>query len=149
MNEGRIEQIGNPREIYLRPATKFVAEFIGTSNMLSAVAGETIDGRLKLETSEGVLWHEGETSVAAGSDILVSIRPERIEISTERVADDRVNTWRGNVVTRAFLGDSAEHVVTVGKHEFRVRSDAARLIPPGTEVFLSVPPQHVTLISLE
>jgi iron(III) transport system ATP-binding protein len=146
MNKGKIEQIGKPRDIYLRPATRFVAEFIGTSNMLDGMVRERSGERFKVETTEGELWSRcPEQLPPEGTSILTSIRPEGIRLSVTDPGDT-MNQWRGSVVTRAFLGDCSEHIVAVGERELRVRSDAGTSLAPGTEVFLSIAPEHVTVI---
>jgi iron(III) transport system ATP-binding protein len=56
------------------------------------------------------------------------------------------NEWRGSVLTRAFLGDSVDHVVSVGKYRLRVRCNPTVSIEPGREVYLRVAPEHVVLV---
>ncbi|GHJ42618.1 ABC transporter ATP-binding protein [Streptomyces sp. TS71-3] len=152
MNEGAIEQIGSPREIYTRPATKFVAEFIGTSNFVAGVvssvrgyevAVDTPDGRLVCRTESGTSGPA--VPPGSGTDVLLSIRPEALDIATEESAE-AVNQWKGEVLTRAYLGDAVDHVVRVGKREMRIRCHPTRSIEPGTAVHLSVDPSKVTLV---
>ncbi len=84
MNEGVIEQLATPREIYERPLTKFVAGFIGESNIFD---GEVIDchnGILDVATSAGTMRVKG-TGFTVGEKIHVSIRPEYLELGTDPV----------------------------------------------------------------
>ncbi|GHH83833.1 spermidine/putrescine ABC transporter ATP-binding protein [Streptomyces sulfonofaciens] len=148
MNGGGIEQIGSPREIYTRPATKFVAEFIGTSNFVAGVV-RTVDGaEVCVDTPDGRVVCRagmGGTAPGAGSGVLLSIRPEAVEIGTAPPAE-AVNRWSGEVLTRAYLGDAVDHVVRVGEREMRIRSNPTRSIEPGTAVHLTVDPAKVTLV---
>lgn len=77
MNQGRVEQIGSPSEIYDHPRTRFVADFIGTTNLL---VGRVCDGRF--QTHSGlILPSENAGDAAAGDEMVLLIRPEKISIS--------------------------------------------------------------------
>lgn len=84
MNEGVIEQLGTPREIYDRPLTKFVAGFIGESNIFDGKVISVNDGIIYVETSAGTMKVKGN-GFEAGEDIHVSIRPEHIKVSADSV----------------------------------------------------------------
>jgi iron(III) transport system ATP-binding protein len=145
MNAGRIEQVGKPREIYTNPKTKFVAEFIGTSNFVAGVVASADGDEVVVETVEGRLVSRGGTArPAVGTEVLLSVRPECVDITT--APKGGVNEWAGQVLTRAFLGDAVDHVVAVGKQEVRTRSNPNRSIEPGTRVHLSVDPTGVTVV---
>ena len=146
MNAGKIEQIGKPREIYTRPKTQFVAEFIGTSNFVAGTVAGTLGNTLRIKTAEGTLWGPPSSTLTCGDEVLVALRPENLMISTERDAGEVPNEWRGSVTTRAFMGDSVDHVVGVGKLELRVRCNPSISIAPGTEVYLTVDPANVALV---
>jgi iron(III) transport system ATP-binding protein len=146
MHAGRIVQVGKPREIYTRPANRFVAEFIGVSNFVRGTTAAVSEGCMRIETSEGALWSTDGTSLPGGTEVLLSIRPESLELSTESLAPTARNEWRGSVLTRAFLGDSTDHVVGVGKYRLRVRSNPTVSIEPGREVYLRVAPAGVVIV---
>lgn len=80
MNEGVIEQLATPREIYGKPLTKFVAGFIGESNIFDGKVISSTDGILSVETSSGTIKVKGN-GFEAGENIHVSIRPEYIKVS--------------------------------------------------------------------
>jgi iron(III) transport system ATP-binding protein len=146
MNAGKIEQIGKPREIYTRPKTQFVAEFIGTSNFIAGKVGGSVDGAVRIDTAEGPLWSSGTVTVPTGGDVLIALRPENLSISTESSLGARRNEWRGAVLTRAFMGDSVDHVVAVGKFELRVQCNPSVSIPQGSEVYVTIDPANVTVV---
>jgi len=102
MNRGRIEQLGTPAVLYERPRTRFVAGFLGISNLLDgAVSGEhrvRVDGAGEVRVADG-LPEEG-TRVAVG------VRPEKL-----RLAGDGANTIAGRVAQRAYTGVSTQYVV--------------------------------------
>jgi iron(III) transport system ATP-binding protein len=117
MNEGRIVQIGSPRDIYERPRNKFVAEFVGSTNfitgtMVSAGAG---NGRCRVATPLGELSVQCVETLPKGARVVVSVRPEDVELFEtvpERGEDD--NLCRGIVEAKVFLGDYLDFRVKVG-----------------------------------
>ncbi len=146
MHEGRIEQVGKPREVYTNPETRFVAEFIGTANFIKGSVVTAHGNEVVVETTEGrLLARDVRTLPATGSEVIVSIRPECVSISTTRF-DGAVNEWTGQVLTRAFLGDAVDHVVGVGKLQVHNRSNPTQSIAPGTQVHLTVDPTKVRLV---
>ena len=89
MNGGRLEQLGAPREIYERPATRFVADFIGASTVLRgrALAAD------RVAVAAGTLRVAGARALPAGADVELAIRPERVQVAAgpgDNVLDARV-----------------------------------------------------------
>ena len=81
MQEGHIIQMGTPQEIYSAPATKFAAEFIGTTNMFDGKVTSTADGALHVATKEGPLSCSSHHAFAEGDEVAVAIRPENVQVS--------------------------------------------------------------------
>jgi iron(III) transport system ATP-binding protein len=146
MQAGSVVQLGKPREVYEAPANKFVAEFIGTSNFIPGTVGSTQTGRQSVETTNGTLFLEHGADLSTGSDVVVSIRPEAVTLSTESRSGQVPNEWHGTVVARAFLGDAVDHVVAVDKHEIRARVNPSVSIEPGTQVYLQLDPAKISLV---
>jgi iron(III) transport system ATP-binding protein len=146
MSEGNIVQLGKPREVYENPNNRFVAEFIGTSNFISGVVRERDGARHTVETIDGRLVLDSLQELATGSEVIVSIRPEAVAISRDKAGGQVVNEWCGKVLTRAFLGDSVDHVVGVGKHELRTRNNPDTSIEPGATVYLRLDPAKLSLV---
>jgi iron(III) transport system ATP-binding protein len=145
MQAGRIVQIGKPREVYERPNCQFVADFIGVTNFVPGTVAASADGRYRVRTGDGDLWVTSALDLAVGSEVTLSVRPECISLSLE--AGNAVNEWHGRIVNRAFLGDSVDHVVGVGKTELRNRSNPAQSIAPGTDVYLTIDPDKIALVA--
>jgi iron(III) transport system ATP-binding protein len=146
MQAGSVVQLGKPREIYESPSNKFVAEFIGTSNFIPGTVGAAQGGQHSVETTNGRLVIESGSDLPAGSDVVVSIRPEAVTLSTESRSGQVPNEWHGTVVARAFLGDAVDHVVAVDKHEIRARVNPSVSIEPGTQVYLQLDPAKISLV---
>ena len=128
MHAGTVEQLGTPEELYERPATRFVADFIGSTNLIRGVV--EVDGSVRLSSGEVVrIAHDG---LASGSDIEISIRPESIEL----VPLDTAGALRGEVAMAAYLGTNMSYQVrTAGGLVVSVlTSKAGPRRPVGNEV---------------
>ncbi len=123
MNAGRIEQIGTQTDIYLKPRTPFVAEFIGANNGLNgtvvAVDGSGDDAVVRVDTGGLELRRRGRTALTPGQAVLAYIRPEDISVLDD--GDDRVhlNTIEGTIDRLIFEGASAQLRVEVAGVEMR------------------------------
>src|SRR5215471_10836628 len=80
MRDGKVEQVGRPRDIYESPKTRFVADFIGTSNFLEGVVEEKRPGGYLILTSQGVLDVPSDAQHVRGDAVVVSARPEHIAL---------------------------------------------------------------------
>ena len=115
MNHGRIEQLGPPSELYERPATAFVAGFLGVSNLLAgSVAGP---GRVRLDTGDEIAADAGDRAGVA-----VGIRPEKIRPTSARRGD---NSLPGTVTEIAYVGVATQYVVETGAGIVYVQNDGA------------------------
>ena len=149
MRMGKVVQLGKPREIYTNPNSRFVAEFIGTSNFITGtVAGHDGDC-VTVDTTEGRLRVRSAIVLPVGDEAIVSIRPEAVEIGLAGSGGTVPNEWTGEVVNRAFLGDSVDHVVKVGKVEVRNRSNPDVSVPPGTTVHLRMDSDKLSLVPVD
>jgi putative spermidine/putrescine transport system ATP-binding protein len=100
MNEGRAEQVGTPSEIYNKPATRFVASFVGTLSLLKAKVLDAQAGRLQIDDQE---VHTGRALEAqSGETWSVALRPESLALVNGHAVTG--NQMRGNVEEVAFLG---------------------------------------------
>ncbi|HKB31775.1 MAG TPA: ABC transporter ATP-binding protein [Streptosporangiaceae bacterium] len=86
MNDGVIEHLGTPREIYEHPATRFVAGFIGTSNLLTGRVSRVADGNAVIDVGpdERIVVPLGEHHLSPGDDLELTVRPEKIGLSLAR-----------------------------------------------------------------
>ena len=111
MHDGHILQEGAPREIYERPATRFVADFIGLTNFLDGQVIELRSDRVLVKVSDGlVVSCEVSGGPAVGSAVTVAVRPEKIELA-DQPPTASANSWRGQVMTGTFLGEQTEYAI--------------------------------------
>jgi putative spermidine/putrescine transport system ATP-binding protein len=111
MHGGRVEQVGTPSELYERPRTRFVADFLGSSNFLetSVVSGGAVP---LLRTKAGLQFAvEGLDGIAVGDSLTVAIRPERISI--DESAMPTALSRRARVVDSSYHGDTQRFQVEV------------------------------------
>jgi spermidine/putrescine transport system ATP-binding protein len=111
MSEGVIEQLDTPAEIYDRPLTAFVADFIGEMNFLQGTVAEAGGGEYTLDTGSGVVVRARGEAVA-GRSARVGIRPARLRIAAG-ATDAPVNSARAVVDTKMYLGDEVQVVATL------------------------------------
>src|SRR5690349_14801518 len=108
MNEGRIQQIGTPREIYERPASQFVADFVGNTNFVECIA----TGATSIRTELGDVTVTTDQDLRPDDRVAISVRPEDVELSETRPPGD--NVWEGRVEQKVFLGEAVDFQVAVG-----------------------------------
>jgi iron(III) transport system ATP-binding protein len=147
MRDGRLEQVGRPRELYNRPRSRFVAGFVGASNLFEGVVEATVDGFAVVRTPYGPLQARSRVERPADTRVLVVVRPEHVTV--ERAHEGDGDEWRGTVVTRAFLGSVVDHVVELGDQEVRSRGGIRGTIRPGTPVRLTFAAESCALVDEE
>jgi len=109
VNGGKLEQVSNPREMYDHPATRFVAEFIGTANFLPVKVTQIQNGRTQYAVAGGQFWAPSRTGFREGDAAELSLRPERLDLAKEP-AEHR-NCVPGKVVDSVFMGPITRFVV--------------------------------------
>jgi iron(III) transport system ATP-binding protein len=149
MNEGEIVQIGSPRDIYERPRTKFVADFIGTTNFIDGTVqgSDGQDGLIRLDTPLGALRVRADGPFAANESVAVSVRPENIDVSeiAPETSDNR-NIYTGTIYERAFLGECVDLQIKVGEQLLLVRAHSSIRTPVGHQVHVVMNPQDCFVV---
>jgi putative spermidine/putrescine transport system ATP-binding protein len=125
MRAGRVEQVGRPQEIYGRPRTDFVADFIGISNILDCRVASAREGAVEWE---GARLHATLDGVRDGDRVLVSVRPEKLELLGGRAPDDGRNRVEGVLEVVTFLGPIVRLEVAVRGRPFWVDVPAGRAV---------------------
>lgn len=147
INKGRIEQIGNSQEIYERPATRFVASFIGETNIIRGMVDSIQDGRA-LVRHEKLEMVATANDVARGEEIYLSVRPEKMRVGP--AAQDCTNHFSGTVVDEVYVGLASKLTVQLdlgGRLIANVPiADIGGSVPVGTRVELGWNPQNAVVI---
>jgi spermidine/putrescine transport system ATP-binding protein len=149
MNAGRIEQLGAPREVYERPRTRFVAGFIGTSNLISRPVRSVEQGTAVLDTGADetiIVPGAADAGAATGSSLDITVRPEKIVISADRPEAARC-AIRGRVTEVVYLGTSTQYAVRASDGTellvfLQNAADASDIAERDDDVWLSWRPEH-------
>lgn len=114
MNDGRIVQIGSPRDIYDQPQTRFVAEFIGTCNLVEATVASHMSDQATLcrITGSTIELPISRISSDPGSNVLLVARPERLSLRPSHASN--AGEWIGTVQDITFLGPTTTYEVQTG-----------------------------------
>ena len=135
MHEGRIVQMGTPREIYERPANGFVTDFIGSTNLVPGRVVGPVGGELyRVETACGPLTCAIPGGESTGREVIVSIRPEDVSID-ERGRPE--GAWEAVVEQVVFLGECVDCRLSAGAFPMRVRAHPSVRVRRGDRVFLA------------
>ena len=139
MNKGQIQQTGSPREIYVRPASQFVADFIGSTNFLQATVLGREGDLYRVRSEIGDLKVCAGDELAAGTRVVVSVRPEDLRLSEEAPPGD--NILQGTVHTKVFLGESVDFEVKLGERVLLARAHPSLATRVGHPIYLSLDPE--------
>ncbi|MFF7205877.1 MULTISPECIES: ABC transporter ATP-binding protein [unclassified Streptomyces] len=152
MNGGRVEQLGAPAELYENPQTTFVANFLGTSNLIEAEVASNTGGEVVVTAADAKLRLPAQrcaTAPTAGGKLLVGVRPEKISLAhaddAGSIADGR-NRFTGTIADSSFIGVSTQYVIDspvcpeLEVYAQNIERDP-RLVP-GARVVLHWNPEH-------
>ena len=139
MSAGRIQQIGTPREIYERPQTQFVADFVGTTNFVDGTvrAAEPEDRYYMIDTELGTLRSYSVEAVRPGQKVILSIRPEDVRLSETQPAAGG-NVIHGTVDQKVFLGESLDWQLKVGTRTVLSRTHPTIYTKIGEQVWAHI-----------
>jgi spermidine/putrescine transport system ATP-binding protein len=134
MHRGKIEQIGSPKEIYEHPSTAVVADFIGDTNLLAGKIAHSDRSTLQVDSHKGlkivVQRHDYTEPTATSAPVMVSVRPEKIELSLERPTI-RTNCFAGKLLHVMYLGTHVHYLVKLDS------GDRIKVLQPNTGNTLS------------
>lgn len=149
MSRGRVEQLGTPQEIYERPRTHFVADFIGEANVIPARVVRLADGYADVRVGEVQLRAPGREGLVEGASVAMVVRPENILLGPD-AARQQVNRLRAVVKSRTYEGPSIRYILeldgaTMLKAEVPNRPDYEPLAA-GTEIEVGWLPESSAIL---
>ena len=150
MRAGHIEQIGPPGEIYNYPRTAFVADFVGSSNLIRGRLRQDLsgDGTVALQADGGHIVHGVSHGREPGADPVMSVRTVHLRLTAER-PDAPVNVWPVTVRRSVFLGDMTQVHVDWGDRELIIRQTVADAPAEGATAYLSIAPDNAIMLEPE
>ena len=145
MNEGELLQVATPEEIYERPTNRFVADFIGQTNLLEGTISD----------KETVILENGKyvkalNDFSAGTHVAVSLRPERAHIKPQGVYEEGWSHVDGFVETVTYLGNSLVYGIKLDWMDLEVREEnrpGTDFHQPGTQITVSWDPEAISLVT--
>jgi iron(III) transport system ATP-binding protein len=145
MKDGRLMQVGTPGDLYHRPRTSFVADFIGQTNLLRGQVKAREGAWTRVETSAGSVLVSSQGQLPA--NVVLSLRPERMKIEQSGQAPNQqaINRLVGKVLETTFLGEASEHLLQVGAERLKVITEP--LFQPPPELVLTFDPADVTVLA--
>jgi iron(III) transport system ATP-binding protein len=135
MSEGRIQQIGTPRDIYEKPRSRFVADFVGSTNFID---GEALS-RTRVRTAMGDVEIAAGEELRAGERVVLSVRPEDVDLFESR--PDGTNVWQGQVDQKVFLGEFVDFQVKLGGRLLFSRRHPSLRTPIGDAIWVRLHPE--------
>ncbi len=147
MNNGRIEQMGAPSEVYQNPANPFVAGFVGISNFLE---GEVVDAgagdaRAAVRIGDITLFCE-TAGLGAGAKVLLSIRPEDCVPSLDAPPEGTANVIKCTVDKAVYMGGVLELWLTAGSQKIRVHGHRLPMLDSGATIYVSMEARSINAI---
>jgi spermidine/putrescine transport system ATP-binding protein len=141
MNEGRIEQMGSPAELYESPRTAFVANFLGQSNLIRGAVSSSESDHIVVTVHGQKISLLNSRNRAEGTSVLVGIRPEKIRIGLPDLPTARNSLTGGIVSDVSFVGVSTQYVVEMPWKQdlmvFEQNDGGTPTLRPGDSVSLS------------
>jgi putrescine transport system ATP-binding protein len=113
MDRGHVIQVGTPSEIYEFPQSRFVADFVGTTNLFEGTVTHWEPGLITVRCDEAgcALMVDDVGRFSAGQRVWVALRPEKIRLSKQPVAGERVNQLKGTVWELGYLGNRSTYQI--------------------------------------
>jgi iron(III) transport system ATP-binding protein len=147
MHNGRIVQVGPPREIYERPQSPFVADFIGLTNLIRGRVGPSLGGDLyRVETAHGTIVATIAGHVDPRAEVLVSIRPEDVVVHDMPPVGAPAGVWSATVEQVVFLGETVDCRLTVDGLVLRARVHPSVRFRRGDRVAVEFNPERCVAI---
>ncbi|MGH8667073.1 MAG: ABC transporter ATP-binding protein [Burkholderiales bacterium] len=154
MDKGIIQQIGDPKTLYARPANAFVANFLGVANLLQArlIARDGEFCELEVAPGEGCaplyLRASRLNGVKVGQPIILSIRPEDLSLHLEPPDQaGNVNVIEARIIDTVYPGNFLDCRLRLGRYELGVQIDHFEQLAPDQRVYLNFQPQHGVCLS--
>jgi iron(III) transport system ATP-binding protein len=147
MNVGGIEQIGTPDAIYNRPKSRFVADFVGSANLIAGRVGPSSGppGTIRFEADGGIVLQAAAPHAPHGGETTVAVRTAYIDLAAG-APDGTVNAVAGRIRRRMFHGDFVQYIVDWPAGQLIVRRPPTDLFEEGAAITVSFAAEHCVLL---
>ena len=145
MRDGVIVEVGAPKKLYFGSEQRFVADFIGRTNLIEGKVVDFKGRRALIDSPIGIITCERKVGTPEGRKVTVCIRPESFEV-LEGEEGRNLNTFKGKVESLLFVGESYEGEVSVGETRLIVRFNPAAILKEGDEIKLYIDPKRCHIL---
>jgi iron(III) transport system ATP-binding protein len=145
MRSGRIVEEGDPKKIYFRSDSRFVADFIGRANLIPGKVAVLEGEHAAIDTGIGRIVALNPQKIAPGADALACVRPEFIRVAGAGAAD-RGNIFRGKIETLLFVGEAYEGEIRIGDTRITTSIPPTVEVAEGGDVSIAFDPDHCFLL---
>ncbi len=141
INKGKIQQIGTPEEIYNRPETVFVAEFIGITRFIKGKVEDIVDeskGIVRVLAEDGLELYSWANldKVKKGSKVVVAVRPDFISLASKESKER--NVFKAKVELATYEGDVMDYEIRIGQWRLRFKTPPMYKFQPGQEIYVKL-----------
>lgn len=148
MNEGKIQQIGTPEEIYDRPENRFVASFIGITYFIEGKVSEYLDkerGKVLVLTDDGleITGYADLSKISKGDKVNVVVRPDYVSLASP---NDKVNIFNAIVERATYAGDSIDYEIRIGEWSIRFKTPATVKFSPGDSIKVKLDERRLVIL---
>jgi spermidine/putrescine transport system ATP-binding protein len=148
LRQGRIEQVGTARDLYDRPASRYVADFIGETNLIAGVVVAGGPGAVTLRVGKDLLHGRSDRALMAGAQAWLSVRPEAVRIDLGGMAGAGETGLEGTVADTVYGGALVRvHVSLPGGRRIIAQVPAGHLIQPGAQVRIGWPAERARCVT--
>jgi len=144
MREGQIVELDQPEDLYLKPKTRFGAEFLGRTAIFAATPERATPDGYSLATPFGTVEITGSPEIAQKA-AFIAIRPEHVSLKEASAGAKAIgsNNWAGRVVSRIFSGRLLEYEVSVNGQIIPAQMTSVTMLPVGADVLVHIPDDRI------
>jgi iron(III) transport system ATP-binding protein len=149
LDKGRLMQLGTPSEIYSRPANKFVAGFMGTTNFIRGKVEDISGDYTAVKTNDGLILHGRGHGLQKGQEVEVAIRPENIEFLSESQASTppkAVNIFDAKIARATYVGELIDYQLHIRDSLIRAKGDVRRKRATGETAKIHIDPDQLSVL---
>ena len=146
MNNGRIVETGEPRDIYLNADHRFVADFIGRTNLIEATVTSQEGSVTTVDCAIGSVTCRKQTRMTPGDQVTLCLRPEFIRLKRGDATQTQ-NVFNGQIQSLVFIGEAYEGEITINDANFFIKIEPDSEIEVGDSVNFTVDPDNCLLVT--
>ena len=149
LDKGRMMQLGKPVDIYSRPANKFVAGFMGTTNFIHGNVSDFYDDYMVVTTKSGLSLYGKGSGLEKGQEVDVAIRPENIDfMSASQTSSGKksLNVFDAKVVRASYVGELIDYQLEIKDSLIRAKGDVKRRLTEGETVKIHLDPDQLSVL---